>query len=142
MSTTTPLSTWQTNATFWDQIMGPSGNDYYKDLELPSLKRMAAITGDERALDLATGNGLVARWMVGEGVKEVVATDGSENMLELAEKRWAEEVEAKGKGTGDGEDGKRLSFQLLDVTDEVKMEEFVKREGESVRGFCYFSRFL
>lgn len=120
------LANWNVNASFWDEAMGPSGNDYYTDLELPALKRMTAIQGGERTLDLATGNGLVARWLAGQGVGSVIATDGSEKMVECARGRGA----AK-DANGDGD--AVVSYQVLDVTDQGMLEEFIEREVERVR---------
>ena len=121
------LANWDVNASFWDQGMGATGNDYYTDLELPALKRMAAIQGGERALDLATGNGLVARWLAGQGVGSVIATDGSKKMVECARGRGAD------ASAVDGNRGAVVSYQVLDVTDRERLEEFIEREVKSVR---------
>ncbi|KAK2761226.1 hypothetical protein FQN54_001748 [Arachnomyces sp. PD_36] len=129
MSTPTdnPLYCWNINAAFWDELMGDGGNDYFTDLELPALERMSAIQGGERALDLATGNGLVARWLAAQGAGSVIGTDGSEKMVEHARKRG---VAAYGEDTAGG----KMSYQVLDVTDEKALEEFIEREVESGGG--------
>lgn len=135
MSTTdnNPLARWDINASYWDQNMGVTGNDYYNDLQLPALNRMADIQGGERALDLATGNGLVARWLAAEGVGSVVATDGSSKMVECARERGAAE-----DANGEEKKGVVVSYQVLDVTDEDRLGEFIKREVENVR-ITFFS---
>ncbi|KAE8312177.1 S-adenosyl-L-methionine-dependent methyltransferase [Aspergillus transmontanensis] len=104
------LAAWENHARSWDSTMGDDGNDYFSVLELPALKRMISGQKRNRALDLATGNGLVARWLAEEGFS-VVATDGARAMLEHAKARtalWYEE------GRLDKE--RKISFELLDVT--------------------------
>ncbi|GMF86260.1 unnamed protein product [Aspergillus oryzae] len=82
------LAAWENHARSWDSTMGDDGNDYFSVLELPALKRMISGQKRNRALDLATGNGLVARWLAKEGFS-VVATDGARAMLEHAKARTA-----------------------------------------------------
>ncbi|EER29683.1 hypothetical protein CPC735_073650 [Coccidioides posadasii C735 delta SOWgp] len=116
------LSGWRTNAPFWDTSMGSSGNDYFTVLEVPALERMIRVPpGEERfgnelrVLDLATGNGLVAHWLARKGAS-VVATDGCDEMVRLAEKR--------GEGTAN------VKYQVLDVTDSKQWEAFIREEVE------------
>jgi len=61
-----------------------------------------------RALELATGNGLVARWLVDNGAS-VLATDVNEEMLEVARRR--EMPEHKG----------RITYRQLDATDSAAL---------------------
>ncbi len=84
------LSSWETNAAFWDESIGPDGNLYWKVLQEPCLGRLLGeyLKPGCYALDLATGNGLCARWMAAQGAY-VVATDGTEAMLEVARARLA-----------------------------------------------------
>ncbi|PGH13666.1 hypothetical protein AJ79_03515 [Helicocarpus griseus UAMH5409] len=113
------LAAWETNASFWDQGMGDGGNDYYKLVELPALERMAAVKPSDRALDLATGNGLVARWLASQGAC-VIATDGSQTMLSHAKRR------------GENVDGKSylnsVSYQVLDLTSSEAFERFIEKD--------------
>jgi 2-polyprenyl-3-methyl-5-hydroxy-6-metoxy-1,4-benzoquinol methylase len=108
------LSTWSAIASYWDSGVGQDGNKYWRVLQEPSLTRLL---GDHlsrpgcRALDLATGNGLCARWLAARGAK-VVATDGSEAMVEIA----------KGRSEGG------IEFGVLDVTSGGDWERFL--EGE------------
>lgn len=97
------LDSWDANAEYWDKLMGTEGNKYWSLLELPCLKRLVPITPGCKALDIATGNGLVARWLASEGVS-VLATDGSENMLAMASQR------APLSQSGE------VTYQRLDVT--------------------------
>ncbi|OGM48948.1 hypothetical protein ABOM_003194 [Aspergillus bombycis] len=113
------LAAWENHARSWDETMGNDGNDYFSVLELPVLQRMISGQTRNRALDLATGNGLVARWLAQEGFS-VVATDGATAMLEHAKARtaiWYQE------GRLDKE--RKISFKLLDVTNKDHWAHFI-----------------
>lgn len=103
------LDSWETNATYWDDSIGRDGNIYWEKLQEPSLRRfLGDYLNGQRALDLATGNGLCARWLAKRGAV-VTATDGSENMLQIARSRTREEEYGM------------IAFEKLDVT---QMEDF------------------
>jgi len=114
------LSVWDDIATFWDESYSKDGNQYFKLLQVPSLERLlgeklaGATAGKIRALDLATGNGVVARLLARHGA-EVLATDGSDNMLRIA----ADYVEG----------GMNMKFRRLDVTSDEEFERFVEEEA-------------
>ncbi|KAK5653837.1 hypothetical protein OQA88_7997 [Cercophora sp. LCS_1] len=105
------LTAWNDLATFWDAAIGKDGNKYWRKLQEPSLTRLL---GDKlaqpncRALELATGNGLVARWLAARGAN-VVATDGSEAMVKVARARGDEE------GIAEGDQGGEIRYRVLDV---------------------------
>ncbi|KAK3386036.1 S-adenosyl-L-methionine-dependent methyltransferase [Podospora didyma] len=83
------LAVWEDMARLWDDTIA-DGNGYWKCLQEPALGRFLGehlARPSCRALDLATGNGLCARWLVSKGASFVLATDGSENMLERARGR-------------------------------------------------------
>ncbi|KAK2805824.1 hypothetical protein FQN51_008598 [Onygenales sp. PD_10] len=107
------LATWDRNAEFWDEGMGDHGNDYYKIVEVPALQRMAGVRDGDRALDIATGNGLTARWLSSQGAS-VIATDGSRTMLECAKRR--------GAGMNS------ITYELLDATSSEAFERFIEKE--------------
>ncbi|EPE08380.1 methyltransferase type 11 [Ophiostoma piceae UAMH 11346] len=117
------VAVWDTIAPEWDAGMGRDGNIYWNVLEKPALERLlhekrASDAMPVRALDISTGNGLTARWLVsflgGDGDTdsnniEVTATDGSEEMLERA-RRWSSpEADATPAQ-------RRIRFAKLDVT--------------------------
>ncbi|KAK3316966.1 S-adenosyl-L-methionine-dependent methyltransferase [Apodospora peruviana] len=108
------LATWEANASHWDQTMGRDGNKYWQVLQVPSLQRMLGdkLPGAE-ALELATGNGLGARWLAANGAASVLATDGSNKMLQLAEKH----ISAEG--------GDVISLAKLDVTSDEDFDGLV-----------------
>ncbi|TLD14624.1 hypothetical protein PspLS_11032 [Pyricularia sp. CBS 133598] len=109
------LASWVTNAQFWDDAIGADGNVYWRKLQEPSLRRLVsarieaakATVDGGRALDISTGNGLCARWLVDEGITSVRAVDGSSGMIEVAKARMAE---AKPRYDG-------IELGLLDVAD-------------------------
>ncbi len=106
------ISAWNENAQSWDDHMGREGNDVYRVLELPALEKLVKLTPGEHALDLATGNGLVSRWLASIG-GIVIGTDASEAMLEIAKQRSPEGLSNK------------ISYLLLDVTKEAQLEELI-----------------
>jgi 2-polyprenyl-3-methyl-5-hydroxy-6-metoxy-1,4-benzoquinol methylase len=121
------VDAWERHAKSWDGMMGDDGNDYFLILELPALKRMIAGQRKGRALDLATGNGLVARWLAQEGFS-VTATDGSAAMLEQAQARTATWYE-EGRLNKD----QNISFRVLDVMDQGHWSPLVKDATLKVR---------
>lgn len=114
-----PLAFWENIASDWDKGIGDAGNDYWTYLQEPALRRMVGPTAGEQALDLATGNGIVARWLAQEGVN-VLATDGSRNMLELAAARTT---------IGDTTTGK-IRFQTLNLIDNNDVDNFASAQLE------------
>ncbi|KAL0468109.1 S-adenosyl-L-methionine-dependent methyltransferase [Neurospora intermedia] len=118
-----PLDTWETIANYWDKSIGKDGNIYWKKLQEPSLRRLLGDhLGKEscRALDLATGNGICARWLAKHGAR-VTATDGSENMVQIA-KNWM-----KGEERSDS-----AVFTKLDVTQTEDFDAFIAATGENM----------
>lgn len=104
------LASWETNASFYDEGVGDDGGKYWKRLQEPTLKRMIQTRPGSRALDLATGNGLTARWLVSQGCASVLATDGSAGMLKHATRRQSADEAAK------------ISYQQLNVTSPAAFE--------------------
>jgi 2-polyprenyl-3-methyl-5-hydroxy-6-metoxy-1,4-benzoquinol methylase len=113
------LAAWETIAPDWDAAITAYGNKYWRRLQEPSLTRLLSpslsANPNCRALDLATGNGLCARWLRARGAGSVLATDGSEEMLELA------------RGHGDGDVG--IMFRKVDVTREKNLGGLVEEEA-------------
>jgi 2-polyprenyl-3-methyl-5-hydroxy-6-metoxy-1,4-benzoquinol methylase len=114
------LSFWENAAEEWDTSIALTGNDYWTYLQEPTLSRLCKVFSEDRALDLATGNGLVARWLIREGAESVLATDGSTKMLELAEER---KRQSKPSGAG------ILRFEQLDLVDEAAMSAFAQKQA-------------
>lgn len=79
------LNSWGQIAHYWDNTVA-EGNDMYRELVLPSMKELVNLVPGERVLDIATGNGIIARQMATLGGK-VTATDGCGPLLEIAKER-------------------------------------------------------
>ncbi|KAH8123567.1 hypothetical protein FP744_10005897 [Trichoderma asperellum] len=119
------LSLWETNAELWNSGIGEHGNKYWKRLQEPSLRRLLGPSLSKpgcAVLELATGNGLCARWLADNGAASVIATDGTFNMLEQAKKYL--DADRVGK----------ISFQKLDVTDANDFVPLVEKAAE-IGGF-------
>ncbi|KAK4201382.1 S-adenosyl-L-methionine-dependent methyltransferase [Triangularia verruculosa] len=86
-----PVKVWDDIASFWDESITPGGNKYFHRLQAPCLDRLLGkhLHHGARCLDLATGNGLVARWLLDKGVGWVLATDASTQMMEIAERNFS-----------------------------------------------------
>lgn len=97
------LDAWDANAAYWDEGIGRGGNKYWDALQRPSLERMVQVTPDSHALDLATGNGIVARWLASR-CRSVLATDGSAEMLKRAQSHDSTEPKSN------------ITYRKLDVT--------------------------
>lgn len=76
---------WNQNAAFWDEKMG-EGNDFQRILVGPSTERLLDLQTGELVLEVGCGNGVFARRMAQLGV-QVIATDFSEKLIELAKAR-------------------------------------------------------
>ncbi|KAI9042010.1 class I SAM-dependent methyltransferase [Aspergillus affinis] len=118
---TKTLLAWENHAKAWDELMGDNGNEYFSVLELPILERIVIPRQGARALDLATGNGLVARWLAKEGAS-VVATDASRPMLERATAR-TESWYQQGKLSRE----RKISFEVLNAASIDAWEDFISQ---------------
>jgi 2-polyprenyl-3-methyl-5-hydroxy-6-metoxy-1,4-benzoquinol methylase len=96
-------SAWDANATFWDEKMG-EGNDFVNLLQWPAIQRLLRPQSGQKLLDIATGNGLIARRLAALGA-HVTAFDFSEELIKLA----------KGKP----ESKVAITYHVLDATDET-----------------------
>ncbi|KAI1419332.1 S-adenosyl-L-methionine-dependent methyltransferase [Xylaria sp. FL1777] len=116
------IASWITNAAYWDEGI-QEGNKYWQRLQEPALERMIPFQSqtETRVLEFATGNGLVARWLVGKGAT-VLATDVSTEMLDFAKRR--ERPEHQGK----------ISYRQLDVTSSQALDALA-RESITADGF-------
>lgn len=98
---------WNQNAGWWDDYIGPEGNDFHRTLIGPTATRLLKMQPGERLLDIACGNGQFSRQMARQGVA-VVACDFSEVFIERA-KAWTAEA------------GLTVDYHVLDATDEAQL---------------------
>ncbi len=95
---------WDQKASFWDDRMGDSGNDFQRLLVAPASERLLNLQPGETVLEIACGNGVFTRRMGQLGV-HVIATDFSEQFLERARALPSEYAD-------------RIEYHLLDATRE------------------------
>jgi cyclopropane fatty-acyl-phospholipid synthase-like methyltransferase len=113
------VASWEANASFWDDHMGHEGNEFFNILEMPAVEKLTAVKEGDHILDLATGNGLLARRLANLG-GIVRATDASQNQIKNAEKRTTEEQAS------------RITYSLLDVTKGADFDRMIE-DGSKVR---------
>ena len=94
---------WEANAAWWDEEIGPEGNDFHRTVLAPATTRLLAPQPGEIVLDIACGNGQFARQMAAAGAR-VVACDASPTFIERA-----------GRHTTDA--GLDIEYHVMDVTD-------------------------
>ncbi|KAK4154060.1 ribosomal protein L11 methyltransferase [Chaetomidium leptoderma] len=130
------LASREDNASYWDTTITKHGNKYWRRLQEPSLARLLGPSlsskpgggrgGNKKALDLATGNGLCARWLARHGAHSVLATDGTENMLALARAHCSEDDDDDEPGSTAGV---KIGFRKVDVTSAGDLEKLGREEG-------------
>lgn len=96
---------WDEKATFWDALHGYDGNLFHKTLVGPAAERLLNIKPGERVLDVACGNGQMARRLTELGA-HVVATDFSPALIEKAKARTPDST---------------IDYRVIDATDEVAL---------------------
>jgi SAM-dependent methyltransferase len=99
---------WNAKAVFWDERMGEEGNTFQRLLVGPATERLLALSEGEVVLDVACGNGVMARRLAALGAR-VVACDFSEVFVERARARTAPEL------------GDRIEYAVVDATDEEQL---------------------
>jgi 2-polyprenyl-3-methyl-5-hydroxy-6-metoxy-1,4-benzoquinol methylase len=77
---------WDQKAAFWDALHGDDGNRFHRLLVSPAVERLLALRPGERVLDVACGNGALARRLAALGGR-VTAVDVSPALIELARGR-------------------------------------------------------
>lgn len=90
---------WDTNAAFWDEHMG-DGNAFQRLLVGPATERLLAVQPGARVLEIACGNGVMARRLAHMGAR-VLATDFSAAMV------------ARARARGDA----GIEYRVVDATD-------------------------
>lgn len=82
---------WDTNAAFWDQMMG-EGNAFHRTLIAPHAEAFLPIKPGQKILDIACGNGHFPRRLAELGAN-VVAFDGSRQLIEIARQKSPPTIE-------------------------------------------------
>ena len=108
---------WDANAEWWDDFVGPEGNEFQRELIGPATERLLGLRPGELVLDVACGNGAFSRRMAGLGAR-VVACDFSAKFLERARAHTKEHVD-------------RIEYLLIDATDEEKLLSLGERRFDA-----------
>jgi len=95
---------WDKKADFWDALHGEQGNIFHRQLVAPTVERLVRLKKGERLLDIACGNGVMARRFAALGAK-VTAVDFSAALIERAQERGQRS-------------GALIDYAVVDVTDE------------------------
>jgi SAM-dependent methyltransferase len=97
-------SLWDQKAAFWDNLHGDDGNRFHRFLVSPAVERLLALQPGERVLDIACGNGAMARRLAALGA-DVTAVDFSAELIARAQ--------ARGQSSGTP-----IQYGVADATDE------------------------
>jgi 2-polyprenyl-3-methyl-5-hydroxy-6-metoxy-1,4-benzoquinol methylase len=112
------LELWDQKAAFWDALHGNEGNRFHRRLVAPAVERLLALQPGERVLDVACGNGVLARRLAALGGR-VTAVDFSPTLIEKAQQR----------GQPDGEP---IQYCVVDATDEEALAALGEEQFDAV----------
>jgi ubiquinone/menaquinone biosynthesis C-methylase UbiE len=73
-------------AQWYDQLVGEAGSEYHREVVLPGVMRLMAPGPGEKVLDVACGQGVLARLLAARGA-QVTALDASAELITLAWER-------------------------------------------------------
>jgi len=84
---------WDRVAGWYDNLLSVKGSDHHENLVLPGVARMIGLEPGQRLLDIACGQGLVARHMIGsQPGATAVGVDLSERLIERAHGQSPESI--------------------------------------------------
>ena len=85
-----PKTDWSGVAEWYDQLVGEAGSEYHREVVLPGVLRLLAPQPDQRILDVACGQGVLARLLAAKGV-HVTGLDASAQLIAAARKHSSPE---------------------------------------------------
>ncbi|MFN5959705.1 MAG: pseudouridine synthase, partial [Planctomyces sp.] len=85
---------WENVAGWYDQLVEQDRNDHYDNVILPGVVRLLAPKPGQTILDVACGQGIVARRLMAEGAR-VVGVDASASLIESAQSRTPPKAPAR-----------------------------------------------
>jgi ubiquinone/menaquinone biosynthesis C-methylase UbiE len=77
---------WSSIADWYDQLVGETGSEYHREVVLPGVLRLLAPQAGQHILDVASGQGVLARLLAAKGA-HVTALDASRELVQLARDR-------------------------------------------------------
>lgn len=90
-------TSWDKVATWYDELISERRNDHYEEVIVPGVMRLMNPAPGQRVLDVACGQGVLARRLASIGC-EVVGIDSAHGLIEAA-KRRAKEAATAASGT-------------------------------------------
>ncbi len=109
---------WDRKAAFWDELHGDKGNLFHRRLVGPAVERLLALSPGERVLDVACGNGVMARRLAELG-GEVTGVDFSPELIERAQTRNVEHDTP-------------VKYRVVDATDESALAALGEGQFEAL----------
>ena len=114
---------WGSVADWYDQLVGESGSEYHREVVLPGVLRLLAPEPNQHILDVACGQGVLARLLAAKGAR-VTGVDASMELIKLARERSSPSpgtplspspcTPREGRGEGSSS---QLTFHVADARD-------------------------
>ena len=101
---------WDQASRWYDSLVGMSGSDYHQTIVMPGVFKMLELKPGRRVLDLACGQGVFSRFLLGKKIKPE-GLDSSEELLRMARDRSGKSVLYH---LGDAGDSKLLNGRQFD----------------------------
>ena len=101
---------WDQASRWYDSLVGMSGSDYHQTIVMPGVFKMLELKPGRRVLDLACGQGVFSRFLLGKKIKPE-GLDSSEELLRMARVRSGKSVLYH---LGDAGDSKLLNGRQFD----------------------------
>jgi ubiquinone/menaquinone biosynthesis C-methylase UbiE len=77
---------WDQASRWYDSLVGMSGSDYHQTIVMPGVLKLLELKPGRRVLDLACGQGVFSRFLLGKKIKPE-GLDSSEELLRMARSR-------------------------------------------------------
>ena len=101
---------WDQASRWYDSLVGMSGSDYHQTIVMPGVLKMLELKPGRRVLDLACGQGVFSRFLLGKKIKPE-GLDSSEELLRMARSRSVKSIPYH---LGNASDAKLLGGQEFD----------------------------
>lgn len=79
-------TSWERQAGWYDNLIGATGDDFYRELVLPAALRQLAARRSDRVLDVCCGQGVLGRVLAEKGIASV-GVDASPTLIKAAQSR-------------------------------------------------------